>query len=94
MVKFEPTNLTDSESAILVPTPDFMTEYLSRFAIQRPPIQGPLAWNQYRCAQCGNIYDKGWDDVEAQAEAKKLFGIVNVSDPNVAVICDDCFNEV
>ena len=51
--------------------------------------------NEYQCAHCGNVYEKGWTDEESKSEAEEIFG----KHPDdwkggQAVICDDCFKEL
>jgi hypothetical protein len=46
---------------------------------------------EYTCAMCGEIFEKGWPDEEAAAEAYELLGVDDVSRSDVDVICDDCF---
>lgn len=46
--------------------------------------------NQYRCAHCGGIFDKGWSDEEAWAEHTAKFGDT-FKPEQTDVICDDCF---
>ena len=46
--------------------------------------------NEYRCASCRNIYEKGWSDKEARKEMQEIWG--EVPEQQRAVICDDCFN--
>jgi rubredoxin len=43
--------------------------------------------NQYRCDNCGGVFDKGWSDEEAAAE-RDAAGFVDV---DCAVVCDDCY---
>ena len=49
--------------------------------------------NEYKCGNCGNIYEKGWSDEEALKEAEANFGkpVSEWKDEDV-VICDDCYN--
>ena len=55
----------------------------------------PLPDNTYKCALCGNVYEKGWTDEEAAKEAKEVMGIEDVNDKrNVAIVCDDCYKKV
>ena len=49
--------------------------------------------NQYRCAQCGGIFDKGWTDEEARAEQEDN-GWLEIPDDFMAVVCDDCYKEM
>lgn len=54
----------------------------------RPP---PVLPNQYRCGECGEIYNKGRTDEEAMSEAKARVG-GPVVDP--VVVCDDCHEKI
>ena len=49
---------------------------------------------EFWCDECGMIYNKRLPEDEAQAEALELFGITDVTDPEIALICDDCFKEI
>jgi rubredoxin len=48
--------------------------------------------NEYKCANCHNVYEKGWSDEESLAEAESNFG-KHPKDWKLAavVICDDCY---
>lgn len=50
--------------------------------------------NEYKCASCGIVYEKGWTDEEAKQEAEEIFG-KHPDDWNSPqkVVCDDCFQE-
>ncbi len=43
--------------------------------------------NEYRCACCGEVYEKGRSDEEAMEECEEIFGDTN----DVAIVCDDCW---
>lgn len=45
--------------------------------------------NEFRCEDCGNVYEKGWSDEEASKESQIAFGITTG-----AVVCDDCYNKI
>jgi len=32
--------------------------------------------NEYKCASCHNVYEKGWTDEEAEKEAKDIWGTI------------------
>ncbi len=49
--------------------------------------------NEYQCAICKGIFECGWTDEEAKAEADKNFGAER-NHENDMVICDDCFKEL
>ena len=44
--------------------------------------------NEYKCARCGNVYEKGWSDEEAEKEANEIWG--NIPKEERVVICDNC----
>jgi hypothetical protein len=44
----------------------------------------------YQCAHCGGVFEKGWSDEEATAEAADNFGEAPKGD-DAAVVCDDCY---
>lgn len=50
---------------------------------------GPLNVNEFRCAQCGGIDEKGPEGV-AMAEKEKYWGDVPLEE--CVVVCDDCWN--
>lgn len=49
----------------------------------------PLKPNEYRCANCHNVYEKTWTDEESMAECRELFG--DFTPDECVVVCDDCF---
>jgi len=48
--------------------------------------------NEYKCAACGGIFEKGWSDEEAAAEADALFSKEELK--NAELVCDDCYNMI
>jgi len=44
---------------------------------------------EFRCEDCGGVYENGWSDEEASAESQAAFGITTG-----AVVCDDCYNKI
>ena len=48
--------------------------------------------NEYQCAKCGEIYEKGWSDEEALKEAKELWKPEEI-EQGLEVVCDDCFKQ-
>ena len=48
--------------------------------------------NEYRCAICGNVYEKGQSEEEAHAELESNFPDVSVEDCDV--VCDDCYKKM
>lgn len=54
-----------------------------------------LGTNEYQCAHCGEVYEKGWSDEESHAEATEIFGKPPEEwNGGQVVICDDCFQEM
>lgn len=49
--------------------------------------------NEYRCAVCGNIYEKGLTEEEAVAQFKEEFG-ENYQPEDCELVCDDCYNKI
>lgn len=45
----------------------------------------------YTCANCGNEYESGWTEAEAEAEAKANWGALAEKDREV--VCDDCYRK-
>ena len=54
-----------------------------------------LKENEFQCANCKGVFEKGWSDEEAYAETESNFGIPVTEDnkSGLAVICDDCYKE-
>lgn len=50
-----------------------------------------LKANEYQCAACGEIYEYGWSDDEAQAEYEENFPTFAKRNEPVDVVCDDCY---
>lgn len=48
---------------------------------------------QYRCEQCGGVFDFGWTDEEAKAEMAAN-GWGDMPPEDMAIVCDDCYNGV
>lgn len=51
-----------------------------------------LAANEYRCAMCGAVYEKGWSDEDAEAEKNEHFAGVPLDE--CALVCDPCYQHV
>lgn len=50
---------------------------------------------QFICEACGGTFDKDTPEDKANAEALELWGVPDASDdPDMAIICDDCFKLV
>jgi len=46
----------------------------------------------YKCAECGETFEKGWSDEEAIGEAEAVLGTYD--EENMAVVCDDCYQKI
>lgn len=49
--------------------------------------------NEFRCADCGEVFIKGWSDEEALIEAIMEFPNMALNEPLVAV-CSDCYERI
>lgn len=52
----------------------------------------PLKSNEYKCAACHGVFEKGWSDEEARAERRNIFP--DAQDDDCAVVCDNCFHDM
>jgi DNA-directed RNA polymerase subunit RPC12/RpoP len=51
--------------------------------------------DEYTCEECGQTFEKGWTDADANAEAVEAFGAPHASDdPDMAIVCDDCYRKL
>lgn len=57
---------------------------------EKPP---PLKDNEYRCASCRGVFEKPWTDEESLAADGHRFTPEEMAGP-LAVVCDDCWNEM
>lgn len=48
-----------------------------------------LKQNQYECAVCRGIFDKGWSDEEAKEELQQEFPGYSVDDCDI--VCENCY---
>jgi hypothetical protein len=48
----------------------------------------------FTCENCGETWEKGWTDEEADAEYEGAFGLGAPSGKERAVVCDDCYAEI
>jgi hypothetical protein len=53
----------------------------------------PIGPNEYRCDECGGVFEKGWSDEEAHEEERAIFGR-EIPVERRACVCDDCFNRI
>jgi hypothetical protein len=51
-------------------------------------MEGAMA-ETYKCAMCGNVCEKTVSDEDALAECEAIFG--DVSEEELAIVCDDCW---
>ncbi len=49
-----------------------------------------LKENEYQCASCGGVFEKGWSDEEAENEVAEIWG--EIPQEERVVICNTCFN--
>jgi hypothetical protein len=47
--------------------------------------------NEYKCAMCGGVFEKGWSDEEAKDELSGVFPGIDTSDCDL--VCDDCYRK-
>ncbi len=47
--------------------------------------------NEFRCAACNQIFEKGWTDEEARQEEAELFGQNN---DDSMLVCDPCYRKM
>ena len=50
--------------------------------------------NEFKCAMCGGIFEKGWTDEEAMKECKENFGEKMASAEDYEVVCNDCYQKI
>lgn len=51
-----------------------------------------LKENEYQCGLCGNVYEKGQTDEEADIEGKENFP--DTPEQEIELICDYCFTKM
>ncbi len=56
--------------------------------ITNTPVHAALHTDEYRCDACGGVFNFGWTEEEARAEAADN----GVTEDNPAMVCDDCYN--
>lgn len=58
-------------------------------------MERELKQNEFQCAMCKGIFEKGWSDEEAEKEAEELWGKkTSISDPRMVIVCDNCFQKI
>jgi len=50
--------------------------------------------NEYKCAMCFNIFEKGWSDEEAMKECEENFGIEMANNADNDIVCNDCYQKI
>ena len=69
----------------------FLELYQGNFrVIEKSRMIGPVGLHQFRCEDCGEIFDKGWTDEEALAELKQNFKGWPADECDL--VCDDCYD--
>jgi hypothetical protein len=58
---------------------------------ERLPEKTALKPNEYRCCFCGEVFEKGWSDQEAEDEMQENFGMRPSDEDGIA--CDDCYKK-
>ena len=48
--------------------------------------------NEYQCAVCNGVFEKGWSDEEAREELGENFPWCSVND--CELVCDDCYSKM
>jgi len=49
--------------------------------------------NKFKCAACGQVFEREWSDEEAQKEYKENFGDFN-DGLGTEIVCDDCYKKM
>ena len=47
--------------------------------------------DEFRCAQCGGIFTKGWSDEKSMEESCEMWG--SFPDEEACLVCDVCFQK-
>jgi hypothetical protein len=53
-----------------------------------------LKENEYQCALCGRVSQKGWSDKEAMSECINIFGEMMTQNDDLGIACDDCYKSI
>lgn len=48
--------------------------------------------NEYRCAVCKGVFEKGWSEEEAQSELGEVFPEFTTDECDL--VCDDCYKKM
>jgi uncharacterized protein with PIN domain len=55
-------------------------------------MEEPLKPNEFRCCECGEIFENAWSEEEAQSEVEQKFGLT-FTEQNCATMCEDCYRK-
>ena len=51
--------------------------------------------DEFRCKQCGGVFEKEWTEEKALAEYRKMFGgLPNAIKKDKEPLCDDCYKKL
>jgi hypothetical protein len=48
--------------------------------------------SEYKCAMCGDVFEKGQSDEDAKDELQDVFPGFEIADCDL--VCDDCYNNL
>lgn len=48
--------------------------------------------NEYQCADCGRVFEKGWSDEKAKEELSNTFP--GYDEEDCGLVCDDCWKKL
>ena len=51
-----------------------------------------LGPNEFRCTNCGGVYEKDWSDEEAKKEYDDLYPTIPFSE--AVIVCDECYKKI
>jgi hypothetical protein len=49
--------------------------------------------NEYQCAECGGVFERGWTEEQARAE-QAANGFADLPPEDTACVCEDCYQEI
>ena len=50
---------------------------------------------EFRCAQCGGVFEEEWTEERALVEYRKIFGkLPDAIKDDKAALCDDCYRKI
>ena len=51
--------------------------------------------NEFRCKQCGGVFEEEWTEERALAEYRKIFGkLPDALKKDKVKLCDDCYKKL